>query len=231
MNRAIDYFGYGNPILRVKTFFSIQARKKMYANFLKKCQPHASDSVLDLGVTPDEQLADSNLFEQLYPWKGQITAASVEECSNIVQRYGLKSFVLTQPKKPLPFRDKEFDILFCSAVLEHVGTRDDQRFFLSECLRVADRIFLTTPNRWFPIEMHTFLLFLHWLPWSIFQRIAKPIHNGFWSDINNLNVVSKKDILALSDEIQVDFVRILGMKSNILVFRKPETGLDIENTL
>ena len=219
-NMAIDYFGYGNPALRIKTFFSVQARKKMYIRFYHICRPRPTDSVLDLGVTPDEQLADSNLFEKLYPWKEQITAASVEDCGNIVRRYGLKSFVLTQPKQPLPFRDKEFDILFCSAVLEHVGTRDDQRFFLSECLRVADRIFLTTPNRWFPIEMHTFLPFFHWLPWSVFQRIAAPIHNGFWSDINNLNVLSKRNILALSDEIRVDFVRILGMKSNILVFRK-----------
>ncbi len=217
---AIDYFGYDNPALKIKTYFSIWARKKMFEKFVDICSPRVSDSVLDLGVTPEEQLEDSNLFEKLYPWKEQITAASVENCHNIVRKYGLKTFVLTQARKPLPFRDGEFDILFCSAVLEHVGTREDQSFFLSECLRVADRVFITTPNRWFPIEMHTFLPFFHWLPWPCFQRIVAPIHNGFWSDILNLNILSKRDILTMSNEVQVDYVRILGMRSNLLIFRK-----------
>lgn len=220
MAKAIDYFGYDNPALRIKTRLSIRARKNMYKDFVSECRPQPSDSVLDLGVTPDEYLADSNMFEQLYPWKTRITAASVEDCSNFVSKYGLKEFIFVRSKAPLPFRDREFDILFCSAVLEHVGTREDQRFFLSECLRVADRVFLTTPNRWFPVEMHTFIPFLHWLPWSRFQKIASPIRSGFWSDINNLNVLGKRDVLSMPDEVKVDYVRTLGMRSNLLIKRK-----------
>ncbi len=129
MDNTIDYFGYNNPALRIKTYFSNRARKKMYELFVSVCKPGPEDNVLDLGVTPDEHLSDSNFFEKLYPWKGQITAASIEECTNIKQKYNLKAFVKTEAKKPLPFRDKEFDILFCSAVLEHAGSRRDQRFF------------------------------------------------------------------------------------------------------
>ncbi len=228
MNKAIDYFGYKNPFLRIKTHFSVKARRKMFGKFLILCAPRETDSVLDLGVTPDERLTDSNFFEKLYPWKSRITAASVEECGHIVRKYGLKEFVLTRPKQPLPFRDGEFDILICSAVLEHVGTREDQRFFLSECLRVADRVFITTPNRWFPIEMHTFLPFLHWLPWPWFQKIAAPIQKGFWSDINNLNVLSRRDLLAMSDRIQISYIRTLGMKSNLLITRKSDSHLSPE---
>jgi hypothetical protein len=29
---------------------------------------------------------------------------------------------------------------------------------------VANRVFVTTPNRWFPLEVHTLLPFAHWLP-------------------------------------------------------------------
>ena len=219
MIKAIDYFGYDSPFLRIKTHFSILARRKMYRRFVEICRPRPPDRVLDLGVTPDERLADSNLFEKLYPWKGQITAASVEDCSNIARRYGLNRFVCTRAGEPLPFGDREFDILYCSAVLEHVGTREEQKAFLAECLRVADRVFLTTPNRAFPVEMHTFLPFVHWLPWPWFQKIAAPIHNGFWSDIHNLNILSRRDLRAMSDEIEIGAVRIWGMRSNLLVTR------------
>src|SRR5919202_1557251 len=34
---------------------------------------------------------------------------------------------------------------------------------LERC-RVARRVFVTTPNRWFPLDPHTLLPFVHWLP-------------------------------------------------------------------
>lgn len=219
MPEAIDYFAYNNPLLRIKTFFSLKARRKMYRKFMEYCKPSESDNVLDLGATPDTRLADSNFFEMLYPWKQNITVASIENCSALVEKLGLKAYVYNEPKKSLPFTDKEFDILFCSAVLEHVGTREDQKYFLEECLRVADRVFLTTPYRYFPLEMHTFVPFLHWLPWTWFQKIVKPIQKGFWSDINNLNLLSKRDVHDLTSMVKVDFVRTVGLKSNLIIWR------------
>lgn len=178
MPKVIDYFAYDNPFLKVKTYFSCRARKKMYRRFEEMMHPTGSDEVLDLGVTPDVTLKDSNFFEKMYPFKRHLTIASIEECGFLAEKYGLKGFVRNRPKEALPFGDKQFDLLFCSAVLEHVGSREDQKFFLEECMRVADRIFLTTPNRFFPIEMHTFLPFLHWLPWDVFQKIVRKCVRG-----------------------------------------------------
>jgi len=67
--------------------------------------------------------------------------------------------------RELPFADGEFDRGFSNAVVEHVaGGRDGQRLFVHELCRVARRVFVTTPNRWFPLEVHTLLPFVHWLP-------------------------------------------------------------------
>ena len=44
------------------------------------------------------------------------------------------------------------------------GGRDGQRQFVAELCRVAQRVFVTTPNRWFPLDPHTLLPFVHWLP-------------------------------------------------------------------
>lgn len=221
---AIDYFGYRNPLIRVKTFFSLRARKKMFRQFMKLCTPDASSEILNLGTTPDMKLADSNYFEKQYPWKNRITIASIENCSCLVIKYGLKRFVYNVPKQPLPFRNKEFDILFCSAVLEHCGTREDQKFFLDECLRVAHKVFMTTPYRYFPVEMHSFIPFLHWLPWKWFQRIVSPVCGGFWADINNLNLLCRKDVLRMNNEVKVSFIRTVGMRSNMMITRIPDKG-------
>ena len=56
---------------------------------------------------------------------------------------------------------------------------------MSEALRVARRAFVTTPNRWFPVEVHTRLPLVHWLP----ERLA---HRGYdlagkpWAKENHL---------------------------------------------
>ena len=67
--------------------------------------------------------------------------------------------------RELPFADGEFDLGFSNAVVEHVaGGREGQRQFVHELCRVARRVFVTTPNRFFPLEVHTLLPFAHWLP-------------------------------------------------------------------
>lgn len=221
MTKAIDYFSYNNPLIPLKTYFSLRARKKMYQKFKKYCQPNEVDEVLDLGATPDTTLADSNFFEKLYPYKHKITVASIEDCSFMVDKYGLKAYVKNYPHEALPFKDKQFDILFCSAVLEHVGTRKNQKFFLKECMRISKKIFITTPNRYFPLEMHTFLPFLHWLPWGTFQKILKLLKKDFWADINNLNLLSKRDIHVMfnQDILDVSYVKTMGLNSNLIIMR------------
>jgi hypothetical protein len=64
----------------------------------------------------------------------------------------------------LPFRDQEFAWVSCNTVLEHVG--DDEQFaLLKEFYRVADKgVFVTTVNRWHPLDFSTGFTFLHWLP-------------------------------------------------------------------
>ena len=55
-------------------------------------------------------------------------------------------------------------------MIEHVGGREQQRRFVEESLRVARRAFITTPNRWFPVEVHTRLPLVHWLPDALAHR-------------------------------------------------------------
>lgn len=67
--------------------------------------------------------------------------------------------------RDLAFPDKSFDYVYSNAVIEHVGGPEGARKMLAESMRVARKgAFHTTPNRWFPIETHTQLPVVHWLP-------------------------------------------------------------------
>jgi len=222
-NHALNYWSDNSRLVNFRTYWICRAREKMYRLFDKRLKPQAHHSILDLGTTPDTKLAESNYFEQRYPYPQQLTIASIEDCQNVVEKYSLKEFVYNYSGKPLPFNDKQFDILYCSAVLEHTGTRQDQKLFLDECRRVAHKCFITTPNRYFPIEMHSFIPFLHWLPWPVFQKILKVLGKQFLADIHNLNLLSKADVQKLLGEQsrqhpdEIFYIRTLGWPSNIVI--------------
>lgn len=73
----------------------------------------------------------------------------------------------------LPFKDRYFDVVISNHVVEHLK---DQRLHTSELLRVVKDsgcIYLATPNRHWPYEVHYRLPFLHYLPYKYFIRTLK----------------------------------------------------------
>jgi hypothetical protein len=217
---TIDYFRLGHPLTRFRSEFALRARKSMFDLFMDKLTPGPESKVLDLGVTPDQSLAESNLFEALYPWKHKVVAASIEDARWLEQAYPGMRFVQIVPG-PLPFENEAFDFLFCSAVIEHVGDRDAQRRFVAECLRVSKAFFLTTPNRQFPLEFHTFLPLLHWLPQPAHQALLRRLGLEFWAKTENLNLLTPRSFRALfpaCGNLNVYTYRLLGLPSNIVVY-------------
>ena len=123
----------------------------------------------------------------------------------------------------LPFESGSFDVVHSSAVLEHVGSFDNQRRFIQELVRVARRVvFLTTPNRWFPVEFHSVLPLIHWLPKPLFRKLLQGTRYHFFALEENLNLVDRGEILELCKplgdcRIEVESQRLLGMSSNLLL--------------
>lgn len=68
----------------------------------------------------------------------------VADTQNFKDYYeGKKKFILIQDKK-LPFKDKEFDFVIASHVIEHV---EDFPFFLSELERISSKGYIELPTR------------------------------------------------------------------------------------
>lgn len=155
-----EQYNYASPeSLSVRVATGV--RKRMFAIFMEEFQPTESDQVLDIGVTADRTRSSSNYFEVLYPHKHKIIAVGLDDAAFLEKQYpGLKH--LSANALDLPFADSSMDYVHSSAVWEHVGSRKNQQKMLAECLRVAKKgVLLTTPNRWFPIELHTRLPLVH----------------------------------------------------------------------
>ena len=224
---AIDYFSKGHRLRRWATRAALKARRAMYGRFAALIPFNQTTTVLDIGATPDQTLDDSNFFEALFPFPSQITVTSVEDASHLEQLYAGLRFVRTDGHS-LPFPDGYFDVAFSAAVLEHVGNSENQRQFIAEMCRVSRRFFLTTPNRWFPIEVHTFLPLIHWLPRSLHQKVLRSLGKGFWARSDNLNLLSERDLLQLfgpEADVRIARHRVLGWTSNLMAWgmiRQPQ---------
>jgi SAM-dependent methyltransferase len=218
-SESVYYRHSGTVPLASKISFRI--RRKMFLLFMESVRPRPDTKVLDVGVTGDEKFRESNYFEQMYPYPQNITCVGTEDGSHLALRYPGLSYRQVQPGDPLPFRDAEFDVVFSNAVLEHVGSRRAQAAFVREICRVGRFVFMTTPNRWFPIEHHTGLPVLHYLPARAFRAVLRHTRYRHWAHESNLNILTAREFAALFPSeaiVNVQAVRLLGLPSNLVAF-------------
>jgi hypothetical protein len=217
-NRQYNVAAADSIAVRVATW----QRRRMYARFVADCGVTGKDSILDLGATSDRSYASSNYLEAWHPFKERITAAGIDDASFLEAQYPGVKFVYANGLK-LPFPDVSFDVVHSSAVLEHVGASANQAAYVGECARVARKaLFLTTPNRWFPVEFHTLLPVVHWLPKQRFRWLLRRIGMDFFADEGNLNLLSRDELARLAGkrdnfDFRVSSVALLGWPSNLLL--------------
>ena len=145
-----------------------RARKFNY--FLERIKPLPTDSILDVGFNDVEYSDVDNYLEKHYPYQSRITALEIGGNEHFSKRYSEVKVVLYDGKI-FPFEDKSFDIGWSNAVIEHVCNQDAQLLFIKELFRTCKQVYFTTPNRYFPVELHTRIPLLHWLPKPVFDSI------------------------------------------------------------
>jgi SAM-dependent methyltransferase len=91
-------------------------------------------------------------------------------------------FVRADAAAGLPFADGQFDLVYCSSVIEHVPVAR-RAAFAAEVRRVGRGWFVQTPAFSFPLEPHSLLPGAHWLP----VRLRRPYWRlgvaGEWEEI------------------------------------------------
>lgn len=171
---------------------SLRSRRRKLRLFLDEMRPTPATTVLDVGADEvgfggeggEAGCSTHNFFEEHYPWPGQITALGLHDGARFRERHPAIAYVQGDACA-LPFPDASFDVVFSNAVIEHVGARVRQQAFVEEAVRVGRRVFITTPNRRFPLEVHTRLPLVHWLPQRAAHR-AYDLVGKSWAKENHL---------------------------------------------
>ena len=164
--------------MRLVDAVSLRSRRRKLALLLDALRPDATTTILDVGVdevSGGEEGGESgcrthNFLEEHYPWPERITALGQHDGHRFRARFPYLDYV-EGDGCALPFGDASFDIVHSNAVIEHVGERERQATFVREALRVGRQVFVTTPNRFFPLEVHTRLPLVHWLPDELAGRV------------------------------------------------------------
>lgn len=202
---------------------SVLVRTDQFNFFINRFKPNKYSKVVDVGVSSDETLRDSNMFEKLYKWSKKLTMATIENPKKLNKLYPYSKTIKITPSKKLPFGDKKFDVVVSWATLEHVGGYSDQEFFLNELLRVGKKIFVTTPYRGCIYEPHTGIPLLQWLPLGVFRKICNSTGNHHWSTEKNLNPLFVGDIkkMKLTSPVNIKIYKMFGLlPSHILIYSK-----------
>lgn len=217
-------YSYFNNIFY--SFFLKKYREKIFNIFLENVKLKKIYKVIDIGGTDVDSLSE-NYFLHNYPYKKSITCFSNQKLDNLKNKY---SFLIIKKgdgrNTNLP--DNFYEIVHSNATIEHVGSFDNQIKFVRELYRISKKIiFMQTPNRYFPIDFHTLLPFLHWLPKKIHRKILDIIGLKFLSKESNLNLLSIKELKEICRILKINSysikkVKIFGLVSNlILIIRKP----------
>jgi hypothetical protein len=204
----------------------VAARDRIYEDFLRTCRPQRHDTILDVGVSDIVNDA-ANLVERKYPYPDRITAVGLSSASAFRAAFPQVTYTRIEANQPLPFADAAFDIATSNAVLEHVGSCANQVLFVRELARVARRVFISVPNRYFPVEHHTAIPLLHFCK-ETFRLACLCLEKGEWTEERNLILMSKSALAALSPpgiDAKAGYtgVRLGPFSSNIfLLLQRPD---------
>lgn len=172
-SRAQDIYGTAHgPLARLASPFAARARAARHARFFALTRLPAGARVLDVGcgalglraLEPELDIAGVDLVERPdYPGP----------------------FVRADATDRLPFADGEFDLVYCSSVIEHVPP-SRRAAFAAEIRRVGRGWLVQTPAHSFPLEPHSLLPFAHWLPVALRKPYWRLGAAGKWEEIELL---------------------------------------------
>lgn len=131
--------------------------------------------VLDFGCgTGASSVALAMVFPEVQCYGADINAVDVSIAHARARLYGVSDrcrFDCIGEDQPLPVPGDRFDLCVCCSVLEYVTHSKGRKFCVQEMARAiapGGLLFMTVPNRLYPIEIHS-----RKLGWNYFPKLLK----------------------------------------------------------
>jgi hypothetical protein len=197
-------------------------RRKRWQHFLETFPLCERDHVLDVGGHPGEWMAG-------VPAEPKVTVVNVGPWPESLK--APDRFIYCEADaRALPFADGAFELGFSNSVIEHMGTLEGQERFASEIRRVSRKLYVQTPNRWFPIEPHFICLFAHWLPKPLRDRLIPVFSLRAWfrkgDDVEVRTMMEEVRLLSVAEmkrifpDCEIYREKVLGLTKSIIAIRR-----------
>jgi hypothetical protein len=129
---------------------------------------------------------------------------------------------------PEPIASRRYDMVFSNSVIEHVGGHERRIRFAEAVRSLADRYWVQTPYRYFPIEPHYVAPGLQFLPLALRQRYAyrwplthtRPKNQpSALDDVMWVELVDRTQMRHYFPDGQLLNERILGLTKSLIAVR------------
>ena len=191
---------------------TFNARNQFFNLFIVNNKYSKYKSVIDIGSTPSIDKEQNIFFEKTID-NQNVTCLSNQDCRKLKKKYKNIKNVIIGDARNTTLEKGSFDIVHSNATIEHVGSFENQVLFVREMLRISkESIFIQTPNRFYPIDYHTILPFIHWLPKKYHRKILKFLKKDFNSKESNLNLLTAKELKKICEILNIKKYKILKYK-------------------
>ena len=203
----------------------LKKRKEMLSIINQFYEKDELYDALDIGTTNDMEYYHSNyLIKNLKNIKTHRSISNQNIDSNFFTKTLNKSIL--EKFSIDEINNYSSDLVLSNATIEHVGNSANQLQMISNIITLTKKKFiLITPNRYHPIDFHTQIPFIHWLPKKIHRKILSLIGLKFYSLEENLNLLSTTDLINFLNnfdniEYKIQYINFLGFKSNCIILGK-----------
>lgn len=188
--------------------------------------PDEKTRILDIGAEIVTSSQCELQFVDSYQWKSNISVINLSQqhIEKIKKTYPMIDACVGNACN-LPYPDKAFDVVYSNAVIEHVGSYEDQKKMASEIMRVGKRWYITTPNRWYPFEFHMRLPFVTWLPFHVYREFGRILTYDhvkkkyvFGVGETGLRLLSSSDLKRCFPGSQIIRSRVTFMAETLIVY-------------
>ena len=180
--------------------------------------------ILDIGTTSDSKNKSSNIIIKNLKNLNSYKSISDQKISmSLFKNKMTKSITGNFSKKEL--NDYSSDLVISNATIEHVGNLKKQKKMVANIIKLSKKMFIIiTPNRFYPIDFHTKIPLIHWLPKTMHRFILKILGLNFYAKEKNLNLLSKYDFKKIIYQKNVAFkitdIKLFKLSSNLIVIGK-----------
>lgn len=146
-----------------------RARRRRWQYLVETFPSLADMRVLDLGGTPDSWRLSPVLPKAVTTVNLQLLESSTP---NIVAVQGDACDL------PVEIASDHYDLVYSSSLLEHVGGHVQRQKLVDNIHQRADRHWIQTPYRYFPVEPHWLFPGFQWLPYEMRVRVSMKWNRG-----------------------------------------------------